>query len=354
MSKKVRGERLDGDGRERGDGDGGGGCKDQTVGSKGDDRRPVSISYREKLLSPGGLGFLVSHEEADDIVSGWKGFFAKECFESEMKKGGDAEAGSDEEMGGASGGLGFVGARHVLIDRVRRMWKPKQPLKVVPLSNEYYIVSFSSKEDRDYAYYEGPWMIDDHYLLVQRWRPNFNPKKADCQRRVAVWVRIPDLPLEFCTVESLGIIGNMIGKMIKIDRSTSIYDKGAFARICEEVDLHKPLLPSFYGDEARKGGPEDSGSNTLVENNSGIGVGVDGGWNTVESGKAKVVAGESRTVVESTPINATGSSGGGNHLGPQMIFRRDWRKSADGVAGYKGVAKIGGVAKNGEVAKKGA
>ncbi|KAI9124524.1 hypothetical protein K1719_004446 [Acacia pycnantha] len=450
MSKKVRGERLDGDGRERGDGDGGGGggergkhsgggafvfgsggaatgCKDQTVGSKGDDRRPVSISYREKLLSPGGLGFLVSHEEADDIVSGWKGFFAKECSESEMKKGGDAEAGSDEEMGGASGGrypvlsitsdqyttwckpwmnsliikvLGLSVPRHVLIDRVRRMWKPKQPLKVVPLSNEYYIVSFSSKEDRDYAYYEG-----DHYLLVQRWRPNFNPKKADCQRRVAVWVRIPDLPLEFCTVESLGIIGNMIGKMIKIDRSTSIYDKGAFARICVEVDLHKPLLPAFtvfgedkqlvyeglhlvcfscgkYGhaqencvlknkvagetllvnigepsgekaDEARKGGPEDSGSNTLVENNSGIGVGVDGGWNTVESGKAKVVAGESRTVVESTPINATGSSGGGNHLGPQMIFRRDWRKSADGVAGYKGVAKIGGC-KNGEVAKKGA
>ncbi|KAI9127860.1 hypothetical protein K1719_000853 [Acacia pycnantha] len=101
-----------------------------------------------------------------------------------------------------------------------------------------------SKEDRDYAYYEGPWMINDHYLLVQRWRPNFNPGRADCQRKVAVWIRIPDLPLEFCTVESLEIIGNMIGKIIKIDRSTSIYDKGGFARICVEVDLLKPLLPA--------------------------------------------------------------------------------------------------------------
>lgn len=99
---------------------------------------------------------------------------------------------------------------------------------MVPLSNEYYIVSFSSKEDRDYAYYEGPWMIDDHYLLVQRWRPNFNPWRADRQRRIAVWVRIPNLPMELCTVKSLGLIGNMIGKMIKIDRSTSIYDKGEF------------------------------------------------------------------------------------------------------------------------------
>ncbi|KAI9107594.1 hypothetical protein K1719_021631 [Acacia pycnantha] len=141
--------------------------------------------------------------------------------------------------------LGLSVPKHVLFDRVRRMWKPQQPLKVIPLSNEYYVVSFSSKEDRDYAYHEGPWMIDDHYLIVQRWRPNFNPWKADCQRRIAVWVRIPDLPMEFCTVESLGIIGNMIGKIIKIDRSTSIYDKGAFSRICVEVDLHKPLLPAF-------------------------------------------------------------------------------------------------------------
>ena len=50
-----------------------------------------------------------------------------------------------------------------------------------------------------------------------------------------MWVRIPDLPMEFCTVEALGIIGNMIGKMIKIDRSTSIYDKGEFAWICVEI-----------------------------------------------------------------------------------------------------------------------
>ena len=76
-------------------------------------------------------------------------------------------------------------------------------------------------------------------------QPNFNSWKADCQRKVAVWVRIPNLPLEFCTVESLELIGNMIGKIVKIDRSTSIYDKGEYARICVEVDLQKPLLPAF-------------------------------------------------------------------------------------------------------------
>ncbi|KAI9125426.1 hypothetical protein K1719_004042 [Acacia pycnantha] len=298
-----RSERTDDDGRGRGDGDGGGRGPEKrelpgeqfvfgsgsNLGNKGvqnqeslrgvqnqeslrGDRRPVSQSYREKLLSPGGLGFLVSHGEADDIFSGWKGFFAKQRVESEVGKGEEEGHMSDDDMGDSQSSrfpvlsvtseqytswckpwmnsliikvLGLSVPKHVLIDRVRRMWKPKQPLKVVPVSNEFYIVSFSSKEDRDYAYYEGPWMIDDHYLLVQRWRPNFNPRKADGQKNVAVWVRIPDLPMEFCTVEALDMIGNMIGRIIKIDRSTSIYDKGEFARICVEVDLQKPLLPAF-------------------------------------------------------------------------------------------------------------
>ncbi|KAI9121691.1 hypothetical protein K1719_008724 [Acacia pycnantha] len=242
----------DGDGRERGDRDGSGRKEgkemrhDTFVFGQADSRehrkasqdkktgqgprRLISLSYKEKLLSPGGLGYLVSHAEEDDIVNGWKGFFARKNEEMETRPG-DAETEKQGAMGdGSTSGypvlsvtseqyttwcrpwmnsltiklLGLSVPKHVLIDRVRRMWKPWQPLKVVPLSNDYYIVSFSSMEDRDYALYEGPWMVDDYYLLVQRWWPNFNPWKADYQRRIAVWVRIPDLPMEFCTVESLG------------------------------------------------------------------------------------------------------------------------------------------------------
>ncbi|KAI9114156.1 hypothetical protein K1719_014806 [Acacia pycnantha] len=281
-----RSKQGDGDGRGRGDGDGrerdddgemgsqpgseslkegmtftagSGGKREEKMSTvpmaKSVDRRPVSISFKEKLLSPRGLGFLVSHEEEDDIVSGWRGFFAKKNDEMESV---DSSNGVRKEEDGCNDPLskypvlsmieaqytawckpwmnslivkvlGLPIPKHVLFDRVRRMWKPQQPLKVVPLSNGYYIVSFSNKEDRDYAFSEGPWMIDDHYFLGT----------------------IPDLPMEFCTVESLGLIGNMIGKIVKIDRSTSIYEKGGFARICVEIDLQSPLLPAFkvFGEE---------------------------------------------------------------------------------------------------------
>ncbi|KAI9117428.1 hypothetical protein K1719_011594 [Acacia pycnantha] len=106
----------------------------------------------------------------------------------------------------------------VIRDRINRMWRPQDALKLIPLSNGYYIVSFSNKEDKEYAFQEGPWMIDDHYLIVQRWRPNFNPGKADLKCIIAAWVHLPDVPFEFYNVESLRRIGNMIGKMIKVDR----------------------------------------------------------------------------------------------------------------------------------------
>ncbi|KAI9117136.1 hypothetical protein K1719_011302 [Acacia pycnantha] len=277
--ERERSGQGDGDGRGQGDGDGreredGGGTRHHpgSESLSGGMSFSVGSGGNEK-----GLGFLVSHDEEDDIVSGWRGFFAKQNVAMENADR-EKEECREEAVGNAPPSqypvlsmteeqytswcrpwmnsliikvLGLSVPKHVLFDRVRRMWKPQQPLKVVPLNNGYYIVSFSNKEDRDYAFSEGPWMIDDHYLLVQRWRPNFNPWKADCQKKIAVWIRIPDLPLEFCTVESLGLIGNMIGRIVKIDRSTSIYEKGGFARICVEIDLQTPLLPAFkvFGEE---------------------------------------------------------------------------------------------------------
>ncbi|KAI9102350.1 hypothetical protein K1719_023552 [Acacia pycnantha] len=222
-----------------------------------------NLSYRDKLLSPGSTGFLVKHSVEDDIVQGWRDYFNQmnakdsQCTSEESD---EEDSSMLRRMEGKPGKLNFtaeeyttlclpwmnsliikvLGANfptYIIRDRINRMWRPKDPLKLIPLSNGYYIVSFSNKEDREYAFLEGPWMIEDHYLIVQRWRPNFSPWKVDFQCHIAAWVRLPDVPLEFYNVESLSRIGNMIGKMIKVDRSTSIYDKGGFARICIEIDL---------------------------------------------------------------------------------------------------------------------
>ncbi|KAI9127306.1 hypothetical protein K1719_001865 [Acacia pycnantha] len=219
----------------------------------------------------------MKHLEEDDIVKGWKDYFHRMNERDGKRVSGEVEEEDDRTEGrleGRTGVLKFtadeytawclpwmnsliikvLGASfptYIIRDRINRMWQPKDPLKIVPLSNGYYIVSFSNKEDRDYAFQEGPWMIEDHYLIFQRWRPNFNPWKADLQCHIAAWICLSYVPFEFYNVESLHRFDNMIGKMIKVDRATSIYDKGGFARICVEIDLQQPLIPSYtmFGEE---------------------------------------------------------------------------------------------------------
>lgn len=41
-------------------------------------------------------------------------------------------------------------------------------MKVVNLENDCFLVSFSEKEDYIFALYEGPWIIAEHYPVVQR------------------------------------------------------------------------------------------------------------------------------------------------------------------------------------------
>ena len=98
-------------------------------------------------------------------------------------------------------------------------------------------------------------MIGDHYLVVQRWRPEFSVGE-DTPRRIAVWVRIPRLPIEYYDKHILWRIGNKLGKTIKVDYNTFrqrglpqeeslITERGKFARICTEVNLQKVLISKF-------------------------------------------------------------------------------------------------------------
>ncbi|RYQ99916.1 hypothetical protein Ahy_B07g087927 [Arachis hypogaea] len=131
------------------------------------------------------------------------------------------------------------------IDRwVQRRWAKKGSIRVMDLVGNFFLVSFGSQEDYVHALFEGPWMIADHYLLVQRWRPLFMPMETQVQK-IAVWVRIPNLPAELYNKYFLLKVGKSLGTMLKVDELTSIHSRGKFARICIEIDLRNKLVPSF-------------------------------------------------------------------------------------------------------------
>ncbi|XP_028770079.1 uncharacterized protein LOC114727545 [Neltuma alba] len=134
-----------------------------------------------------------------------------------------------------------------LKSRLQGMWAKRGVTKLINIGYGYYVVKFSNREDYWNALTGGPWMIFDHYLTVWPWEPKFQSNRASIDK-VAVWVRLPRIFLEYYDKEALTMIGNRIGETIKIDMNTSCQLRGHYAQICVLVDLTKQLMSGFSVD----------------------------------------------------------------------------------------------------------
>lgn len=88
-------------------------------------------------------------------------------------------------------------------------------------------------------------MIDDTYLTIRKWVPNFIPDDSP-PKIFTAWVRIPNLAVEYFDSAFLSKIGSKIGKILRIDQTTAQAVRGQFTRISVEIDLTKPLLAKFW------------------------------------------------------------------------------------------------------------
>ncbi|XP_061376228.1 uncharacterized protein LOC133318249 [Gastrolobium bilobum] len=140
-----------------------------------------------------------------------------------------------------------------LLARLQRLWGLTGTFEAIDLDNGYIVLRFS--DDRDYIHVlqEGPWVVADHYLVVQCWRPLLNPYE-DNLKKLAIWMRIPGLPVELYSTQHLWKIGNIFGRTLKVDKNSirtaeegdgEVTEKAHFARIYVEVNLNKSLLSRF-------------------------------------------------------------------------------------------------------------
>lgn len=101
----------------------------------------------------------------------------------------------------------------------------------------YFIFEFTSKEDRDLVFRNGPYSMENQGLYLNKWSPDFDPS-VDVPKEAPVWVRLPNLLIHCWSYQSLQKIGNGLGRFI--DKSDH---KGQYtcARICVEVNLEASL-----------------------------------------------------------------------------------------------------------------
>ena len=71
---------------------------------------------------------------------------------------------------------------HAMANWIRRAWAKGGDVKILDLIDEFFLIQFTDEGDYKHALFEGPWLIADHFLLVQRWCLLFKPSDKAVQK----------------------------------------------------------------------------------------------------------------------------------------------------------------------------
>lgn len=141
--------------------------------------------------------------------------------------------------------LGRTSGYCALCNRLGVLWSSTSGFSVIDLENDYFLVRFKSEGDAVFALTQGPWTLMGHYLVVQSWNPHFD-SSTDGIDSVIAWICLPGMALHYDHKRILRMLGQIIGKVIRIDYESAT--RGKFARIAVEVTLSKPLVSQFLLD----------------------------------------------------------------------------------------------------------
>ena len=99
--------------------------------------------------------------------------------------------------------------------RLQKVWNLNRGSEFINIENDYYSIWFWNLKDYNYVLQKGPWLIVDHYLIGQCWKPNFDLFINNIPK-MTIWERILGLPIEFYNKHFSWRVGNRIGKSIKV------------------------------------------------------------------------------------------------------------------------------------------
>lgn len=103
---------------------------------------------------------------------------------------------------------------------VNNVWRKYGLIKSMMIASGLFYFKFESDEGVVKVLEDGPWMIRNVPIILNKCSPDVNVKKADVTS-VPVWVKMHDVPLAGYTDESLSTIVTKIGTPMMLDSYTS-------------------------------------------------------------------------------------------------------------------------------------
>lgn len=110
--------------------------------------------------------------------------------------------------------------------------------------NNYFVARFGSTEDAQRVIMEGPQVMLGHYLLVEKWTLQFNPRMHVISS-VLGWVQIASLYVHHQRRKVLWAISNLVGPIVFIDLGIESYNMTCYERIDGMLNMDNLFHPRF-------------------------------------------------------------------------------------------------------------
>ncbi|GAV67192.1 DUF4283 domain-containing protein, partial [Cephalotus follicularis] len=118
---------------------------------------------------------------------------------------------------------------------VNSSWGLTHPATVGLIDPKHILIHLQSKDDFAKAWSRESRIFDNRIFLLLRWTPDFTKSKDSSFS--ATWLRHPSLPLPCQNPAILEVIGNSLGRYLRLDERTRKMKHPMSPRMCVEMNL---------------------------------------------------------------------------------------------------------------------
>ncbi|GKA46942.1 RNA-directed DNA polymerase, eukaryota, reverse transcriptase zinc-binding domain protein [Tanacetum coccineum] len=128
---------------------------------------------------------------------------------------------------------------------IKRMWGKYGVIDVQMDRQGICYFKFRSNEGLERVLEQGPWIVNNKPLYVQKWNPIIKLEKVDATK-ILVWAKLINIQLEAWSKEGISALASSLGKPLRMDNVTAQICKDGkgiadFARVLVEFDASKGL-----------------------------------------------------------------------------------------------------------------
>ncbi|XP_020700723.1 uncharacterized protein LOC110112751 [Dendrobium catenatum] len=141
--------------------------------------------------------------------------------------------------------LGRRASFFLLKSEIQRQWGRFGEFQLTSLGEDCFICIFTSVEARNEVLRGVPWFIGGNLVGLDRWTPNFSPTSMEGLSS-PVWIRLPNLPLQYWDECNIARIATKIGTPLWIDALTANWGIREYARVCVRMNLANKLQAGVW------------------------------------------------------------------------------------------------------------